>query len=146
MIRKDFLRFLETAQEDQEDIEIGKPTVQPAARNTTGSERKSGANFTGNMFGEMNNEDSDIEETDHVSETVFVVYKPPRRDDDCRVCKYLDSEGDTQDLYDYHLHNYPSGCPRYIQMSIYERNTLCFNAKICMKCHDPEYVWKSNDS
>ena len=31
-------------------------------------------------------------------------------------------------------------------MSIYERNTLCFNAKICMKCHDPEYVWKSNDS
>ena len=74
--------FLEIAQEDQEDIEIGKPTVQPAARNTTGSQRKSG-----NMFGEMNNEDSDIEETDHVSETVFVAYKLPRRDDDCRVCK-----------------------------------------------------------
>ena len=62
------------------------------------------------------------------------------------IAESVNSEEDTQDLYDYHLHNYPSGCPRYIQMSIYERNTLCFNAKICMKCHDPEYVWKSNDS
>ena len=31
-------------------------------------------------------------------------------------------------------------------MNIKERNRVCFEAKICMKCHDPEYFHKPDDA
>ena len=46
------------------------------------------------------------------------VYKPPRKDNNCRICVTLESEGDTLDLYEDHLHNYATGCPRYIKMTV----------------------------
>ena len=30
-------------------------------------------------------------------------------------------------------------------MNIRERGRICYEAKICMKCHDPEYVYKPDD-
>ena len=136
--------FRETAQEDQQDIDITKPTVSQPSR-SSGNERRLGpaASF------QNSNDETDDEEYLDVSpsfNSALVAYKPPRRDEKCRVCQQLDKEGDTYDLYDNHLHNYPSGCPRYIQMNIKERNRMCYEAKICMRCHDPEYYYKADNT
>ena len=77
---------------------------------------------------------------------VHVAYKPPRRDEDCRICKTLEANGDTADLYDGHLHSYPTGCPRYIAMQVKDRVEVAMAAKLCMKCHDPDYIWKPRDT
>ena len=76
----------------------------------------------------------------------MIAYNPPRRDENCRICLTLESRGDTSQLYDNHIHSYPTGCPRYISFSVEERQKVCMEAKLCMKCHDPEYVWKKNDN
>ena len=75
----------------------------------------------------------------------FAMFKPPKRHEDCRVCNQLSKNGDTRMLYDNHNSNYPSGCPRFISMSISERVKVCKDAKLCFKCHDPSYVWKFAD-
>ena len=67
----------------------------------------------------------------------LAVFKPPRRHEDCRICNQLNKNGDTRMLYDNHSSNFPTGCPRFIVMSIEERVKVCKDAKICIKCHDP---------
>ena len=71
----------------------------------------------------------------------LVAYRPPRRDENCRICNTLEAKGDTTNLYDNHLHSYPTGCPRYIALSVKERFKLCKEAKLCMQCHDPEHIF-----
>ena len=73
------------------------------------------------------------------------MFKPPRRHEECRVCNHLSKNGDTRCLYDNHSSNFPTGCPRFITMSIEERQDLCKQAKICIKCNDPSYVFKFSD-
>ena len=75
----------------------------------------------------------------------FVAYNPPKKDNDCRICKVLESEGDTDNLYEEHFHNYPTGYPRYIVMTIVERYRVACKAKLCLKCHNPSYVYKRYD-
>merc|ERR1719233_1935856 len=72
----------------------------------------------------------------------LIPYKPPRRDEACRVCKTLEANGDTQ-LYDGHDHRFPTGCPRYVALSAYKG--LKMIANICLFCHDPDYIWKPGD-
>ena len=48
----------------------------------------------------------------------FAMFKHPRRYEDCRICNYLREIGDTRMLYDNHNSHFPSGCPRFIGMSI----------------------------
>ena len=64
----------------------------------------------------------------------LAMFKPPRRYEECRVCNHLSKNGDTDMLYDNHSSNFPTGCPRYIGMTIKERATVCKAAKICIKC------------
>ena len=66
-------------------------------------------------------------------------FKPPRTYNDCRVCQTLEKDGDTDNIYENHIHNYPTGCPRYVKMNIQQRIDICRKSKICMKCHDPSY-------
>ena len=79
------------------------------------------------------------------SEPNLVAYKPPRRDEDCRICNTLETRGDTANLYDNHLHSYATGCPRYIELSVKERLKVAKDAHMCLKCHDPSYVFKPSD-
>ena len=76
----------------------------------------------------------------------LVAYKPPRRDESCRICKVLEGRGDTLDIYEGHFHSYPTGCPRYIVMTIDERLDVAMAAKICLCCHDPEYIYRPKDT
>ena len=48
-------------------------------------------------------------------------------------------------LFDNHNSNYPSGCPKFICMSIAVRVKVCRYAKICFWCNDPAYVLKFGD-
>ena len=73
----------------------------------------------------------------------MTLYARPKKLNDCRICKELEAKGDTADLYENHLGNYPTGCPRYIRMSVEERSEIAKAAKFCLKCHDPVYVYKS---
>ena len=57
----------------------------------------------------------------------------------------LEADGDTVNLYEDHFHSYPSGSCRYIEMLIEQRASICLKAKICLKCHDPSYIWKPKD-
>ena len=75
----------------------------------------------------------------------LVFYNPPRNDPSCRVCKHLESKGDTQGIYDNHISNYPTGCPRYMMMSVEERLNLAKAIKLCLRCHHPSYNWKPSD-
>ena len=75
----------------------------------------------------------------------LIAYKPPRRDENCRICNTLETEGDTENLYDDHFHNFPTGCPRYILMNMKQRFDICRKAKLCLNCHDPEYTFKATD-
>ena len=75
----------------------------------------------------------------------YAAYNPPQRDPKCRICTTLEAHGETDSLYDNHIHSYPSGCPRYVKMSVEERASICAQAKLCLKCHHPEYIWKRND-
>ena len=75
----------------------------------------------------------------------MIAYNPPGRDEGCRVCLTLEARGDTNQLYDNHIHSFPTGCPRYISFYIEERQKVAAEARLCLKCHDPEYVWKKND-
>ena len=70
-------------------------------------------------------------------------FTKPRKLNDCRICKELEAKGETDELYENHLGNYPTGCPRYIKMSTEERSEIAKAAKYCLKCHDPVYVYKS---
>ena len=79
------------------------------------------------------------------SQSSLTMFKLPRRHDKCRICNHLRNKGDNWMLFDNHLSNHPTGCPRYIGMNIEERNKLCKYAKICIKCNNPSYVFQFAD-
>ena len=75
----------------------------------------------------------------------LVTHSPPIRDENCRICNTLEATGDTKQLYDGHVSNYPTGCPRYIGLSVNRRYQLALEAKLCIACHHPDYIFKRND-
>ena len=75
----------------------------------------------------------------------LISYKPPQRDENCRICNKLNEKGDTNLLYDNHNSNFPTGCPRYIGMTVKERSSIAKAAALCLRCHDPSYVYKKGD-
>ena len=77
--------------------------------------------------------------------TSLLSFKPPVKLTDCRICRALEEKGDTRQLYDDHHSNYPTGCPRFIAMSVEERREICIQAKFCLRCLDPKYKFAPND-
>ena len=70
----------------------------------------------------------------------LVSYNPPRRDEKCRICNTLEAKGDTLQLYDNHVSSYPTGCPRYMAFSVVQRSKIAVAAKLCIRCHDPDFT------
>ena len=142
--------WLENAQINQQEIDvISKSALAPSRYSSTSSSKSGGrsaAHFS--RTSSIITEDSDYEdeELDNEELPMLPAFKPPRRHEKCRVCQLLEKDGDTRNLYDDHIHSYPSGCPRYIQMTVKERYQVCKRAKICMSCHDPDYTFKNYDS
>ena len=72
-------------------------------------------------------------------------YRGPQRMPSCRICKTLEAKGDTALLYENHLGNYPTGCPRFATMTTEERCDIAKESKICMRCLDPKSNWVFRD-
>ena len=67
-----------------------------------------------------------------------------KRKETCRICKALEAQGDTRDLYEDHANNKADGCPRFMTtMTTPERRRILNIAKMCMFCLDPVFVKKS---
>ena len=142
--------WLETAQINQQENDVvSKSALAPSRYQSSSSSKLAGnsaAHFSGTSSLIPEDSDNEDEGFDNVELPMFVAFKPPRRNEECRICRQLENDGDTRNLYDDHIHSYPSGCPRYIQMTLKERYQICKRAKICMNCHDPDYIFKNYDS
>ena len=75
----------------------------------------------------------------------YILYKGPQRSPACRICKKLEAKGDTAGLYENHLGNYATGCPRYAALTTEERMDITRQAKICLRCLDPKATWVFKD-
>ena len=76
----------------------------------------------------------------------IIIYDTPTRDEDCRICQQLESQGDTIQLYDNHHSNYPTGCCRFICMTTEERYDIARAARFCLKCLDPNSEFSFSDT
>ena len=75
----------------------------------------------------------------------YQTYRGPTRMPNCRICKALESRGDTTELYENQLGNYGTGCPRYATMTTEERYEITKESKICLRCLDPKSNWVFRD-
>ena len=66
-------------------------------------------------------------------------FKNGTRYEKCRICKVLESEGDT-DIYEDHYSSLVIGCPRLASMGTVERRKYVDLAQICRFCLDPLYI------
>ena len=72
----------------------------------------------------------------------FTKQRGPFRDEKCRVCRQLEDDGDTEDLYEDHFSNTAYGCPRFAKMTVSQRRNIAFKARMCYFCLDSKYVKK----
>ena len=70
------------------------------------------------------------------------IFKKPRRFEDCRICGTLETEGGT-DLYDDHISDDITGCPKFQAMSADDRRNTCLKARFCLRCCDNEVVFNA---
>ena len=80
----------------------------------------------------------------------YAVFRPPRRFEECRICKLFDSDGKTQvngvALYDAHTCNNASGCPVFVTMKTADRMKYAAKAKLCIYCLDNDFIYKGPHS
>ena len=75
----------------------------------------------------------------------YQVFRGPVKQPNCRICKCLESRGDTYNLYENHVGNYPTGCPRFAGLTTEERFEITKEAKMCLRCLDPKSTWVQRD-
>ena len=74
--------------------------------------------------------------------TMFSKVKLSRRNEECRVCRTLEAEGDNEDLYDDHYGTTVYGCPRFASMVTTERLRVGKKAQLCLDCFDADFVYR----
>ena len=73
--------------------------------------------------------------------TVELFFRPAQRFDECRVCIHLSATSSSHlDLFENHLSNYPTGCPKFMEATIDLRKTIVHKIKICRQCFHPEVI------
>ena len=79
-------------------------------------------------------------ETSKVTAEVF--FRPAQYYQECRVCVHLSSTSSSQQgLFDNHLSNYATGCPKFMEASTDLRKTLVKKVKLCPQCFNPEVIF-----
>ena len=109
------IEWLETAQINQQENDVvSKDTLVPFRYSSGSSCSKSGGGSAVHFFRtnykireEWEGSDDEEEDFEYRESPVLAAFKPPRRHENCRVCQQLEKEGDTRELYDDHIHNYP---------------------------------------
>ena len=76
----------------------------------------------------------------------FSLFSNPRKLSNCRICKELEKRRDNKDLYELHLGNFATHCPRWAAMPNDQRNEIAKAAKFCLLCMDPKVTYTGNSS
>ena len=84
--------------------------------------------------------DEEIAEKEPKKNLGHSVFKQPKRVSNCRICVVLESDG-AADLYDNHISDSVTGCPKFQAMTSDERRSICMRAKLCMKCCDHKIIF-----
>ena len=74
--------------------------------------------------------------------TAEIFFKTAQRYDECRVCIHLEGSGQNYPgLFENHLSNYATGCPKFIESSTELRKSLAMKIKLCRQCFHPDVVF-----
>ena len=87
-----------------------------------------------------NKRDDENTEKEPRKSTSHNMFKQPRKVSDCRVCKVLNEDG-VDGVFDDHISEEITGCPKFQAMIAEERRAICMRAKLCMKCCDPKVLF-----
>ena len=56
-------------------------------------------------------------------------FPKPKRLPTCRICKVLEDQGETVGLYDNHISDFATGCPKFASMSVDHRMVIAREAR-----------------
>ena len=71
-----------------------------------------------------------------------VFFRPARRFEECRICVHLSATSSVhQDLFEGHISNYTTGCPKFMEATSEVRKTLVSKVKLCSQCLHPDVVF-----
>ena len=76
-----------------------------------------------------------------IKATADIYFKSPQRFDECRVCVHLSATNSShQNLFENHLSNYATGCPKFIEATMELRRSLVDKIKLCRQCFHPDII------
>ena len=70
------------------------------------------------------------------------IFKKPKKFEECRICVTLETDGATG-LFEDHLSDEVTGCPKFQAMSFDERRNISMKARFCFRCFDKDVVFNS---
>ena len=74
--------------------------------------------------------------------TADIFFRKAKRFDECRVCVHLSSTNKNHpDLFEKHVSNYPTGCPKFIEATLDSRISLVSKIQLCRQCFNPNIIW-----
>ena len=73
-------------------------------------------------------------------------FPQPKRFPGCRICAVLKSQGVTAGLFDNHVSDYATGCPKFASLGTDQRMVIAREAKFCINCmgKDTKYSFQHN--
>ena len=73
--------------------------------------------------------------------TAELFFRTPQTYSECRVCEHLSATGQIhQHLFENHLSNYATGCPKFMEATTELRKVLVSKIKLCRQCFHPDIV------
>ena len=73
--------------------------------------------------------------------TADLYFKTPQRYEECRVCVHLSTKKSHQNLFENHLSNYATGCPKFAEATMEMRRSLVEKIKLCSQCFHPDIIF-----
>ena len=67
-----------------------------------------------------------------------VNFPKPKKLLSCRVCKVLESQGNASNLYEGHVSDFATGCPKFAGLGTDQRMVVAREAKFCLNCMGKE--------
>ena len=78
--------------------------------------------------------------------TAEIFFRVAQRYEECRVCTHLSATSQHHpDLFENHVSNYVTGCPKFIEASTEKRLGLATKIKLCRQCFHPEVIFVDTD-
>ena len=71
------------------------------------------------------------------------IFKKPKKFEDCRICCTLETDGVSTGLYEDHLSDEVTGCPKFQAMTVDERRSTSLNVRFCLKCFDKDVTFNA---